>query len=96
MFMKIDLTKIMVQPSLLKEAKEADVHEIVADLIWKDCAKDDIKKADFALRLLHSDGEIEVTQEELNYISGTTSVMKYWLAKGIEDAVSNIQRNNEN
>ncbi len=94
--MTIDLTKVKVRPSLLDEEKEADVHEIVADLIWKSCVKDDIKKADFALKLLHSNGEIEVTNTELGYILETTSAMKYWLAKGIEDSITKARSNIEN
>ena len=92
--MKINLTKIKVQPSLLEEPKEVDLHEIIADLIWKDCAKEDIKKANFALKLLNESEEIEVTDTEVGYILETTAVMKYWLAKAIEDAVDNA-RNSE-
>lgn len=75
--MKINLTKIKVQPSLLEEPKEVDLHEIIADLIWKDCAKEDIKKANFALKLLNESEEIEVTDTEVGYILETTAVMKY-------------------
>lgn len=94
--MKIDLTKVKARPSLLDGEKEIDTHEIVADIIWRSCAKDDIKKADFALKLLHSNGEIEVTDAEIKYILDTTSAMKYWLAKGIEDSITNIESNAEN
>ena len=49
--MKINLTQIKVRPSLLEEEKVLDVQKTIADLIWKECGKDDIAKASFALRL---------------------------------------------
>lgn len=85
--MKIDLTKLKVQPSLLEEPREVDVHKIIADLIWKECAREDIQKANFALKLLNSTGELEITSEEGSYILATTSVLKYWLAKALEDLI---------
>lgn len=85
--MKIDLTKLKVQPSLLEGPKEIDVHDVVADLIWKDCAREDIQKANFALKLLNSKGELEINSTEAGYIMSITSVMKYWLAKALEEAV---------
>lgn len=75
--MTIDLTKVRVKPSLLESEKEVDLHEIIADLIWKDCVRDDIKKANFALRLLNAQYPIEIDQTEAGYILETTSVMKY-------------------
>lgn len=85
--MIIDLTKVKVRPSLLEAEKEVDVHKVLADLIWKECGREDIQKANFALKLLNSDGEIEITEEEASYILATTSVMKYWLAKALEDLI---------
>ena len=85
--MIIDLTKLKVQPPLLEEPKEVDTHEVIADLIWKECAKNDIQKANFALKLLNTKGEIEITKEEAGYIMETTSIMKYWLAKALEDLI---------
>lgn len=87
--MIIDLTKVKARPSLVEDEKEVDVHTIVADLIWRDCAKEDILKANFALKLLNCTGELEVTDTEISYILDTTVSMKYWIAKAIEDAVSN-------
>ena len=39
--MKINLTQLKVRPSLLEEEKVLDVQKIVADLIWRECGKDD-------------------------------------------------------
>lgn len=90
--MKIDLTKVQVQPSLLNEPKEVDVHKIVADLIWKDCARVDISKANFALKLFNTEGEIEITDEEKQYILDIGNQLKFWLAQGIEN-VLNCEKN---
>ena len=99
--MIIDLTKLKVQPSLLEEPKEVDANDVIADLIWKECAKNDIQKANFALKLLNTKGEIEITKEEASYIMETTSVMKYWLAKALEDLIKSkmqeeIEKNENN
>ena len=66
--MKINLTQIKVRPSLLEEEKVLDVQKTIADLIWKECGKDDIAKASFALRLFDAPGEIEITDVEKQYI----------------------------
>ena len=62
--MKINLTQIKVKPSLLEEEKVLDVQKVIADLIWRECGKDDIAKADFALKLFNAPGEIEITDSE--------------------------------
>ena len=40
--MKINLTQLKVRPSLLEGEKVLDVQKTIADLIWKECGKDDI------------------------------------------------------
>lgn len=94
--MKIDLTKLKVQPSLLEDAKEIDVHAVIADLIWKECAKEDIQKANFALKLLNTNGELEINSVEAGYIMSVTSVMKYWLAKALEEVLSETKEDVKN
>ena len=54
--MKINLTQIKVKPSLLEEEKVLDVQKVIADLIWRECSKDDIAKANFALKLFNTPG----------------------------------------
>ena len=66
--MKINLTQLKVRPSLLEEEKVLDVQKIVADLIWRECGKDDIAKASFALKLFNTPGEVEITDAEKQYI----------------------------
>ena len=66
--MKINLTQIKVKPSLLEEEKVLDVQKVIADLIWRECSKDDIAKANFALKLFNAPGEIEITDSEKQYI----------------------------
>ena len=82
--MKINLTQIKVKPSLLEEEKVLDVQKVIADLIWRECGKDDIAKANFALKLFNAPGEIEITDTEKQYIESILVNAKYWLANAIE------------
>ena len=78
--MKINLTQIKVKPSLLEEEKVLDVQKVIADLIWRECGKDDIAKANFALKLFNAPGEIEITDSEKQNIETSLDNAKYWLA----------------
>ena len=82
--MKINLTQIKVRPSLLEEEKVLDVQKTIADLIWRECGKEDIAKANFALKLFNAPGEIEITDTEKQYIEAVLINAKYWLADAIE------------
>lgn len=82
--MKINLTQIKVRPSLLEEEKVLDVQKTIADLIWRECGKEDIAKANFALKLFNAPGEIEITDIEKQYIEAVLINAKYWLADAIE------------
>ena len=82
--MKINLTQIKVRPSLLEEEKVLDVQKTIADLIWRECGKEDIAKANFALKLFNAPGEIEITDTEKQYIEAVLINAKYWLAEAIE------------
>ena len=82
--MKINLTQIKVRPSLLEEEKVLDVQKTIADLIWRECGKEDIAKANFALKLFNTPGEIEITDTEKQYIEAVLVNAKYWLADAIE------------
>ena len=82
--MKINLTQIKVRPSLLEEEKVVDVQKTIADLIWRECGKEDIAKANFALKLFNTPGEIEITDTEKQYIEAVLINAKYWLADAIE------------
>ena len=82
--MKINLTQLKVRPSLLEEEKVLDVQKIVADLIWRECGKDDIAKASFALRLFNTPGEVEITDAEKQYIEAVLANAKYWMVEAIE------------
>lgn len=75
--MKINLTQLKVRPSLLEEEKVLDVQKIVADLIWRECGKDDIAKASFALKLFNTPGEVEITDAEKQYIEAVLVNAKY-------------------
>lgn len=82
--MKINLTQLKVRPSLLEEEKILDVQKIIADLIWRECGKDDIAKASFALKLFNTPGEVEITDEEKQYIEAVLVNAKYWMVEAIE------------
>ena len=82
--MKINLTQLKVRPSLIEEEKVLDVQKIVADLIWRECGKDDIAKASFALRLFNTPGEVEITDAEKQYIEAVLVNAKYWMVEAIE------------
>ena len=82
--MKINLTQIKVRPSLLEEEKVLDVQKTIADLIRRECGKEDIAKANFALKLFNAPGEIEITDIEKQYIEAVLINAKYWLADAIE------------
>lgn len=82
--MKINLTKLKVRPSLLEEERVVDVQKTIADLIWKECGRDDIAKASFALKLFNAPGDIEITDTEKQYIEAILVNAKYWLADAIE------------
>ena len=82
--MKINLTQLKVRPSLLEEEKVLDVQKIVADLIWRECGKDDIAKASFALKLFNTPGEVEITDAEKQYIEAVLGNAKYWMVEAIE------------
>ena len=82
--MKINLTQIKVKPSLLEEEKVLDVQKTIADLIWKECGKDDIAKASFALKLFNTPGEVEITDAEKQYIEAVLVNAKYWMVEAIE------------
>lgn len=82
--MKINLTQLKVRPSLLEEEKVLDVQKIVADLIWRECGKDDIAKASFALKLFNTPGEVEITDAEKQYIEAVLVNAKYWMVEAIE------------
>ena len=75
--MKINLTQIKVKPSLLEEEKVLDVQKVIADLIWRECGKEDIAKANFALKLFNAPGEIEITDIEKQYIEAVLINAKY-------------------
>ena len=82
--MKINLTQLKVRPSLLEEEKVLDVQKITADLIWRECGKDDIAKASFALKLFNTPGEVEITDAEKQYIEAVLVNAKYWMVEAIE------------
>ena len=82
--MKINLTQLKVRPSLLEEEKVLDVQKIIADLIWRECGKDDIAKASFALKLFNTPGEVEITDVEKQYIEAILVNAKYWMVEAIE------------
>ena len=82
--MKINLTQLKVRPSLLEEEKVLDVQKIIADLIWRECGKDDIAKASFALKLFNTQGEVEITDAEKQYIEAVLVNAKYWMVEAIE------------
>ena len=82
--MKINLTQLKVRPSLLEEEKVLDVQKIIADLIWRECGKDDIAKASFALKLFNTPGEVEITETEKQYIEAVLVNAKYWMVEAIE------------
>lgn len=82
--MKINLTQLKVRPSLLEEEKVLDVQKIIADLIWRECGKDDIAKASFALKLFNTPGELEITDAEKQYIEAVLVNAKYWMVEAIE------------
>ncbi len=82
--MKINLTQLKVRPSLLEEEKVLDVQKIIADLIWRECGKDDIAKASFALKLFNTPGEVEITDAEKQYIEAVLVNAKYWMVEAIE------------
>ena len=82
--MKINLTQLKVRHSLLEEEKVLDVQKIVADLIWRECGKDDIAKASFALKLFNTPGEVEITDAEKQYIEAVLVNAKYWMVEAIE------------
>ena len=82
--MKINLTQLKVRPSLLEEEKVLDVQKIIADLIWRECGKDDIAKASFALKLFNTPGEVEITDVEKQYIEAVLVNAKYWMVEAIE------------
>ena len=82
--MKLNLTQLKVRPSLLEEEKVLDVQKIIADLIWRECGKDDIAKASFALRLFNTPGEVEITDAEKQYIEAVLVNAKYWIVEAIE------------
>lgn len=82
--MKINLTKLKVRPSLLEEERVVDVQKTIADLIWKECGREDIAKASFALKLFNAPGDIEITDIEKQYIEAILVNAKYWLADAIE------------
>lgn len=82
--MKINLTQLRVRPSLLEEEKVLDVQKIIADLIWRECGKDDIAKASFALKLFNTPGEVEITDAEKQYIEAVLVNAKYWMVEAIE------------
>ena len=82
--MKINLTQIKVKPSLLEEEKVLDVQKVIADLIWRECGKDDIAKASFALKLFNTPGEVEITDAEKQYIEAVLVNAKYWMVEAIE------------
>ena len=86
--MKINLTQLKVRPSLLEEEKVLDVQKIVADLIWRECGKDDIAKASFALRLFNTPGEVEITDAEKQYIEAVLVNAKYWMVEAIEKVLN--------
>ena len=82
--MKLNLTQPKVRPSLLEEEKVLDVQKIIADLIWRECGKDDIAKASFALKLFNTPGEVEITDAEKQYIEAVLVNAKYWMVEAIE------------
>ena len=82
--MKINSTQIKVKHSLLEEEKFLDVQKIIPDVIWRECSKDDIATANFALKLFNTPGEIEITDSEKQYIEASLVNAKYWLAEAIE------------
>ena len=82
--MKINLTQLKVRPSLLEEEKVLDVQKIIADLIWRECGKDDRAKASFALKLFNTPGEVEITDAEKQYIEAVLVNAKYWMVEAIE------------
>ena len=88
--MKINLTQLKVRPSLLEEEKVLDVQKIIADLIWRECGKDDIAKASFALKLFNTPGEVEITDAEKQYIEAVLVNAKYWMVEAIEKELNNI------
>ena len=60
------------------------MQKIVADLIWRECGKDDIAKASFALKLFNTPGEVEITDAEKQYIEAVLVNAKYWMVEAIE------------
>lgn len=69
---------IKVRPSLFGEAIEHDFTKEIANAIWQSARE--LKEADLALRLFRSEGEVELTPEEVNIVKAAVANFA-WFAK---------------
>lgn len=77
--MKVNFTKLKVRPSLMtEETEEMDLTKEVANALWQ--VARNAEEADFALKVLHSEGDIEIDGKQAEKITEATNAFA-WFAK---------------
>lgn len=89
--MKVDFSKIKVRPTLKGNEIEGDLTKEIADAVWQGART--VAEADFALSLYRSDGEVEMEEEQREYVRYAVRNAVVWLKRAIYEAMGEELKN---
>lgn len=85
--MKVNFCKVRIRPSLMtEEIIEQDFTKLIADAIWRNARG--VEEADFAMRLFHAGGELEITDAEKRIIESVLGDFLWFAQEGIKNILN--------
>ena len=81
----INLTAVTFQPTLGGEEISRNFYKVVAEAVYQNAQT--LEDDEFSRRLYKADGDIEVSDEELNLIRSSISDYKYYIKAAILKAL---------
>lgn len=79
--MTINLTEVMVKPSLFGPEVKKDLYKEVAEAVYQRACT--LEQSRFANRLFESTGEIEIEDKEAQWITEAISGFRFWIQEPI-------------
>lgn len=81
----IDLTKITLRPTIAGPEITQDLSKEIAEAIYQNA--NTLAVSEFARKLYHAEGEIEVTDEEIGFIKNILPGFRYFAQEAILKAI---------
>lgn len=78
---KIDFTSVAIKPTLGGPEIKENIGKVLAEVIYQKATT--IAESSFAHRLYEAKGEIEVSEEEIEFIKTVLPNFFYWLQEAI-------------